>query len=81
MEVTKRNENGKFAYYLNGKLCRRSKRNYLWACVATTRLAKGAASEGKEFIISLGRNSRTTLSSMAKLYGHCDLTAVIIKDE
>lgn len=73
MEVTKRNESGKFAYYLNGKLYRRSKRNYLWACVATTRLAKGAVSEGEEFVISLGAQ----LSHHTQLNGQsCTDTAI-----
>ena len=42
--------NGKrFTYLCNGEVYKNSTRDYKYACVATTRQAKGAISEGHEF--------------------------------
>lgn len=72
-QVTKTFDGKKFHYFLGGNLYRNSTRDFKYACVAITREAKGATSEGYEFIISLGNNSTSTYNSMAKFYGHCDL--------
>ena len=50
--------NGKrFTHLFNGEVHKNSTRDYKYACVATTRKAKGAISEGHEFILSLGNKS------------------------
>ena len=70
--------NGKrFTYLCNGEVYKNSTRDYKYACVATTRKAKGAISEGREFILSLGNKVESTYNSMARFYKHCDLIGVL----
>ena len=76
--VEKKNIGGKWEYTFNEQTFRTSKREYKYACVATTRLSKGAASEGRAFVISLGNNYQSTYNSMARSYSHCDLEVVEI---
>ena len=72
--------NGKrFTYLCNGEVYRQSVKDYKYACVATTRKAKGAISEGHEFILSLGNKVESTYNSMARFYRHCDLEVVEIQ--
>ena len=72
--------NGKrFTYLCNGEVYKNSTRDYKYACVATTRQAKGAISEGHEFILSLGNKVESTYNSMARFYRHCDLEVVAIQ--
>ena len=72
--------NGKrFTYFCNGEVYKNSTRDYKYACVATTRKAKGAISEGHEFSLSLGNKVESTYNSMARLYKHCDLEVVAIQ--
>ena len=72
--------NGKrFTYLCNGEVYKHSTRDYKYACVATTRKAKGAISEGHEFILSLGNKIESTYNSMARFYRHCDLEVVAIQ--
>ena len=68
----------KFNYLCNGKLFRTSTREYKYACIATTRISKGAGIEGLERIISLGNNPVSTYNSYARFYKHCDLEVVEI---
>lgn len=77
--VTKTIVNGRYNYSLNGELYRTSKREFKYACVATTRIDKGAVKEGVIFIISLGNNKQSTYNSMAQYYRHCDLEIIEIK--
>ena len=59
--------NGKrFTYLCNGEVYKNSTRDYKYACVATTRQAKGALTEGHEFILSLGNKVESTYNSMAR---------------
>ena len=72
--------NGKrFTYLCNGEVYKNSTRDYKYACVATTRQAKGALTEGHEFILSLGNKVESTYNSMARFYRHCDLEVVEIQ--
>lgn len=77
--ITKSLNGKKFTYYCNGEVYKNSTRDFKYACVAITRQAKGAISEGKEFIISLGNKKDTTYNSMARFYRHCDLEVVEIQ--
>lgn len=77
--ITKTFNGKKFTYFCNGEVYKNSTRDFKYACVAITRQAKGAISEGKEFIISLGNKKDTTYNSMARFYGHCDLQVVEIQ--
>lgn len=69
----------KYIYLCNGKFYRNSSRDYKYACVATTRKAKGAITEGKEIIISLGNKVDSTYNSYARFYHQCDLEVVEIQ--
>ena len=72
--------NGKrFTYLCNGEVYKNSTTDYKYACVATTRKAKGAISEGHEFILSLGNKVESAYNSMARFYRHCDLEVVAIQ--
>ena len=72
--------NGKrFTHLFNGEVHKNSTRDYKYACVATTRKAKGAISEGHEFILSLGNKVESTYNSKARFYRHCDLEVVEIQ--
>ena len=73
--------NGKrFTHLCNGEVYRVSTRDYKYACVATTRKAKGAISEGHEFILSLGNKKDSTYNSMARFYvERADLEVVEIQ--
>ena len=77
--ITKTFNGKKYTYLCNGEVYKNSTRDYKYACVATTRQAKGAISEGKEFIVSLGNKADSTYNSMARFYGHCDLEVVEIQ--
>ena len=77
--ITKTFNGKKFTYFCNGEVYRNSTRDYKYACVATTRKAKGATTEGKEFILSLGNKVDSTYNSYARFYGHCDLKVVAIQ--
>ena len=80
MAKIKKTFNGKrFTYLCNGEVYKNSTRDYKYACVATTRKAKGAISEGHEFILSLGNKVESTYNSMARFYRHCDLEVVVIQ--
>ncbi len=76
--ITKTFDGKKFVYTCNGEVYKSSTRDFKYACVATTRKAKGATSEGYEFILSLGNNAKSTYNSMARYYGHCDLEIVTL---
>ena len=76
--VSKTKKGEKTLYFCNGVLYRTSKNDYKYACVATTRLTKGANYEGVEFCISLGNNPTSTLNSYGRFYGHCDLQIIEI---
>ena len=76
--VTKSFNGKQFSYSLNGEHYKNSKREFKYACVATSRVAKGACKEGCVFIISLGNKKESTYNSMARFYGHCDLEIVEI---
>ena len=72
--------NGKrFTYLCNGEVYKNSARDYKYACVATTRKAKGAISEGHGFILALGNKVASTYNSMARFYRHCYLEVVAIQ--
>ena len=77
-KVTKQFDGKKFHYYFNGKFKRNSTKDYRYACVATTRIDKGACVEGYQFVISLGNKIDSTYNSMAHCYKHCDLSVVEI---
>ncbi len=77
--ITKTFNGKKFTYFCNGNVYKNSTRDYKFACVATTRKAKGALTEGHEFIISLGNKANSTYNSYARFYGHCDLEVVAIQ--
>ncbi len=77
--VTKTFNGKKYTYSINGRAYRQSTRDFKYACVAISRVAKGAASEGNEFIISLGNHYQSTYNSMARFYDHCDLRIEEIK--
>lgn len=77
--ITKSFNGKKYSYFCDGNLYKNSSRDYKYACVATTRQAKGAISEGNVFIVSLGNNAQSTYNSMARFYGHCDLEVVEIQ--
>ena len=77
--ITKTFDGKRFTYLCNGEVYRNSTRGYKYACVATTRKAKGAITEGKEFILSLGNKVDSTYKSYSKFYKHCDLEVVAIQ--
>lgn len=78
--ITKTFNGKKFTYFCNGEVYRNSTKNYKYACVATTRMAKGAKTEGIEFIIAIGNNADSTYRSMAKFYDfYCELNIVEIQ--
>lgn len=77
--ITKTFNGKKFTYFCNGEVYKNSTKDFKFACVATTRQAKGAITEGKEFIISLGNKADSTYNSMARFYKHCDLVVVEIQ--
>lgn len=71
--------NGKsFKYLCNGQWFRTSSKDYKYACIATTRISKGAKIEGFERVISLGNDPKSTYYSYARFYQHCDLEVVEI---
>ena len=78
-KIEKTFDGKRFTYLCNGELYKNSARNYKYACVATTRKAKGASTEGREFILSLGNKVESTYNSMARFYRHCDLEVVAIQ--
>ena len=77
--ITKTFNGKKFTYFCNGNVYKNSTRDYKFACVAITRKAKGALTEGHEFIISLGNKANSTYNSYARFYAHCDLEVVAIQ--
>ena len=77
--ITKTFNGKKFTYFCNGNVYKNSTRDYKFACVATTRKAKGALTEGHEFIISLGNKANSNYNSYARFYAHYDLEVVAIQ--
>lgn len=77
--ITKSFNGKRFTYFCNGEVYKNSTRDFKYACVAISRQAKGAISEGEQFIISLGNKVESTYNSMARFYSHCDLEVVEIK--
>ena len=78
-KIEKTFDGKRFTYLCNGEVYKNSTRDYKYACVATTRKAKGAISEGHEFILSLGNKVESTYNSKARFYRHCDLEVVEIQ--
>lgn len=51
-----------WSYYFDGNCFRHGKREFRYACVAT--------SNGRSFVVSLGNNKVSTRRSMANCYAH-----------
>ena len=72
-KVTKHNDGKRFIYCLNGSLDRLDKRDYKYACVATT-------PNCQQIVASLGNNEESTRRSNAKRYQEwCTLEVVEIE--
>lgn len=74
-KVTKSFDGKRFIYKLNGGLDSIDKREFKYACIATTR-------QGKQIVAALGNNSESTLRSNAKRYREwCTLEVIEIENE
>lgn len=67
--ISKSFDGKKFNYFCNGKLYRKSTRDYRFACVASWE-------NGFYKIISLGNKRESTYNSMAAYYRNCKLEVV-----
>lgn len=61
--VTKTQTSKGYRYEYNGKVIRNSKRDYKYALLGTPKKALGATGDGETFVIGLGNNTKSLVSS------------------